>query len=181
MQLYEWATKNIKGIHFFYISSENVSASCVKFDFDKWYSFASTIDKTRSHHCFIPVSMNSIEMWRTSFDTFSHITFGHIDTDTSMLQPGRYIACLCDGKWYIGIIMDRCDESNYVKVKFMRHDRLCLSWYQHHNQCWVPFQHILSTVTAPQLQGRSGQQYSPEKEDYNKINFIYTWKYRMKW
>ena len=62
MQLYEWATKNIKGIHFFYISSENVSASCVKFDFDKRYSFASTIDKTRSHHCFIPVSMNSIEM-----------------------------------------------------------------------------------------------------------------------
>ena len=29
MQLYEWATKNIKGIHFFYISSENVSVSCV--------------------------------------------------------------------------------------------------------------------------------------------------------
>ena len=34
--------------------------------------------------------MNSIEMRRISFDDiFSHVTFGHIDTDTSMLQPGR--------------------------------------------------------------------------------------------
>ena len=49
-----------------------------------------------------------------------------------MLQPGRYIACLYDDKWYIGIMIDRCNE-NDVKVKFMRRDRLCLSWYN--NQC----------------------------------------------
>ena len=42
-----------------------------------------------------------------------------------MLQPGRYIASLYDDKWYIGIIMDRCDENNDVKVKFMRRD-VCL-------------------------------------------------------
>ena len=114
--------------------------------------------------------MNSTEMRRISFDEiFSHITFGHIDTDTSMLQPGRYIACLYDDKWYIGIIMDRCDESNDVKVKFMRRDRLCLSWYEHDNQCLVAFEHILCTVTALQLQSRNGQQYSLENEDYNKI------------
>ena len=85
-----------------------------------------------------------------------------------MLQPGRYITCLCDDKWYIGIIMDRCDESNDVKVKFMRRDGLRWSWYEQDNQCWVPFQHILCSVTAPQLQSRGGQQYSLEKEDYNK-------------
>ena len=170
MQLFEWATKNIKGINFFYISSENVHASCVKFGLDKRYSFGIMIDGTRSHYSFIPVSMNSIEKQRISFDdTFSHVIFGHIDTDTSMLQPGRYIACLYDDKWYIGIIMDRCDEINDVKAKFMRRDRLCVSWYKHDNQCWVPFQHILCTVTAPQLQGRSGWQYSLEKEDYGKI------------
>ena len=43
MHLYEWATKNIKGIYFFYISSENVNATCVKFDLDKRYSFESTL------------------------------------------------------------------------------------------------------------------------------------------
>ena len=101
--------------------------------------------------------MNSIEMERISFDDiFSNITFGYIDTDTYMLQPGRCIACLYDDKWYIGIIMDRCNESNDVKVKFMRHDRLCLFWYDHENQCLVPFQHTFCIVTAPQLQSISG-------------------------
>ena len=101
--------------------------------------------------------MNTIEMERISFDdVFSDITFGYIDTDTYMLQPGRYIACLYDDKWYIGIIIDICDESNDVKVKFMRCDRLCLSWYEHENQCLVPFQHTFCIVTAPQLQSISG-------------------------
>ena len=78
--------------------------------------------------------MNSIEMQRIYFDDiFSHITFDHDDTDTSMLQPGRYIACLYDGKWYIGIIIDRCNENNALKVKFMRCNRLCLSQCEHDN------------------------------------------------
>ena len=65
--------------------------------------------------------------------------------------------------------MGEYDENNDVKVKFMRHDRLCLFWYEHDNQCWVPFQHNLCTVATPQLQGRSAGQYSLEKEHYNKI------------
>ena len=55
--------------------------------------------------------------------------------------------------------MDSCDEYN-VKVKFIRHDRLCLSWHEHDNQCWVPFQHILCTVRSV----KSGQHYSLKKE-----------------
>ena len=79
--------------------------------------------------------MNSIEMQKIYFDDIlSHVTFGHNVTDTSMLQPSRYIACLYDDdKWYIEIIMDRCNKNNYVKMKFMRCNRLCLSWYEHDN------------------------------------------------
>ena len=58
-QLYEWATENIKVIHFLYISSENVNASCIKFCLDKCYSFGSMLDGTESQHSFIPVSLNS--------------------------------------------------------------------------------------------------------------------------
>ena len=60
-------------------------------------------------------------------------------------------------------------KKKYVKVKFMRCNRLCLSWYEHDNQCSVQFQHVICAVTAPHLQGRSDQQYSLEKEDYYKI------------
>ena len=30
--------------------------------------------------------------------------------------------------------MDRCNKNNDVKVKFMRCNRLCLSWYDHDNK-----------------------------------------------
>ena len=78
--------------------------------------------------------MNSTAIQTIYFDdTFLHITFGHIYTDTFLLQPGRYIASLFDAKWYTGIIMDRCIENNDAKVKFMRCNRLYLSWYEHDN------------------------------------------------
>ena len=76
-----------------------------------------------------------------------------------MSQSGRYIASLYDDEWYIAIIMYRCNENN-VTVKFIRQGRLCLSWYEHGNQCWVPFQHILCTVKSV----RKGRQYSLKKE-----------------
>ena len=63
-------------------------------------------------------------MRRIFFDTFLHGTFGHIDFNASKLQPGRYIAYLYDDNWCTGITIDRCDENNDVKVKFMRRDRL---------------------------------------------------------
>ena len=59
--------------------------------------------------------------------------FAHNDIDTSMLQPSRYIACLCNDKWYIWIIMDRCNENGDVEVNFRRCNRLCLPWYEHSN------------------------------------------------
>ena len=53
--------------------------------------------------------------------------------------------------------MDTCNENNDAKVKFMRCNRLCLSWYEHDNQCWVQFQHIICAVAATHLWERSDQ------------------------
>ena len=57
-------------------------------------------------------------------------------------------------------------ESNNLKVEFMKRERLCLSWYNHNNKCWVPSQHILCSIKIPQMQGRSGHQCSLDKNDY---------------
>ena len=45
-QLYEWGAKNIKGIFFFYISSETVCENSLKYDLDNHYSLAHTVDGT---------------------------------------------------------------------------------------------------------------------------------------
>ena len=62
-----------------------------------------------------------------------------------------------DQDWYIGMIVDRSDENSDVLVKFMRCKSLYLSWNQDHgNQCWIPFQDILCTISVPEMQGQSG-------------------------
>ena len=46
-QLYEWGGKNIKGIFFFYVSSETVHEYSLKYDLDNHYSLAvDTVDGT---------------------------------------------------------------------------------------------------------------------------------------
>ena len=42
----------------------------------------------------------------------------------------------------------------------------------HNNKFWVLYQHILSLIKVPQMQGRSGYQYLLDKNDYMKITSI---------
>ena len=170
MQLYEWGAKNIKGIFFFYVSSETVCENSLKYDLDNRYSLANIVDGTRLHHSFIPTSFSSNEMRQVLSDKiFSNVSFGATSGDVSEFQPGKYVACLYNDIWYIGTIVQCSSGNSNVKVKFMKRDQLCLSWYNHNNKCWVPYQHILYSIKVPQVQGRSGRQYSLDKNDYTKI------------
>ena len=47
-QLYQWGTKNITGIFFFYVSSETVHGNSLKYDLDNSYCLANIADGTRS-------------------------------------------------------------------------------------------------------------------------------------
>jgi hypothetical protein len=93
-------------------------------------------------------------------------------TNTNDYQPGRYIACIYDNEWYIGTIVERSEEQNDVFVKFMKRAKNsnALSWPKDsHNECWVPFQDIISLISAPEMQGHGGRQYRITNEDFNNI------------
>jgi hypothetical protein len=54
------------------------------------------------------------------------------------------------------------DEECDILVKFMvrkGQDILTFSWPQREDKCHIPFVHVLCTVPAPSLCGRSGQPY----------------------
>ena len=53
----------------------------------------------------------------------------------------------------------------------MKSNQLFLSWYNHNNECWVPYQHILFSIKVQKMQSRSGQHYSLDEDDYTKITF----------
>ena len=48
--------------------------------------------------------------------------------DYSTFQPGKYIACLYDGAWYVGYIRNRSEEHKDVEVEFMNRKGDAVSW-----------------------------------------------------
>ena len=73
--------------------------------------------------------------WVSSDEIFSNVNFSATSGDISEFQPGKYVACLYDNRWYIEAIVQCSSENNDLKVKFMNRDRLCLFWYSHNNEC----------------------------------------------
>ena len=182
----DWADQNIEGIKFFFVSDGDVQKNASRFQLNLRYSLSKTITGTRSHHSFVPISKCQIQMRRLSVDILSdNITIGNSKFKSGAIQnmpikntdeyhPGKYIASLYEYEWYIGIIIERSEEHSDVFVKFMKRSKdTILSWPQNmQDQCWVPFQDIICTISSPVLEGRLGRQYKLSPSDFNNISVL---------
>ena len=91
-------------------------------------------------------------------------------------QPGGYIACIYDHKWYIGNIIQRNDDEQDVYISFMNPGRgNTFEWPPENrkDQCWVPFQHILYTVETPSVADNSGRRYKLMEMEHQKIKHFF--------
>ena len=98
---------------------------------------------TRSHHCYKPISTNSLEIRRVSSDdVFSVVQFKKIAEVSSndRFTPGKYIACAYDNECYIALIHEYSHENRDVRVQFTKRNGLFLYWFEEdsRNQCWIP-------------------------------------------
>ena len=183
-QMFTGADLHITGIKYIFVSESEVLKNAHHFDLHNRYSECKTVPGTRSHHSFIPINENVVEMRRVSFDEEGQqfvIGFNEeveegfspsssVCCDDTLFPPGKYVACIYDRQWHIGIINERCEE-NDVYVKFMkRSSRNVLSWPQSSNdECWIPFQAILCPVDAPKPQAHSGRNYNITSTDLDTI------------
>ena len=91
----DWANKNICNIDFIYTSAEEITEHCKKKkNLNELYELAK-VEKglgTRSHHCYKPISSNSLEIRVSSDDIFSVVQFKIIAEMSSNNQftPGKY-------------------------------------------------------------------------------------------
>lgn len=163
-QFFTWCESNIKNIDFFFISAEEIKTSAERFCLTERYQAASTVPGRRSNHYFSPLSANLLLMKRVSLDSIStNVKIGASTRDSyTVYTVGKYIACVYDKKWYIGMIKERSDQNGDVLVIFMKRNGLSLNWFedQSTNQCWVPFNQIICVVDVPNLEGRRGNQYT---------------------
>ena len=144
---------------------------------------AKTVPGTRSHHCFIPQGDNTtIHMKRISADkNFTKYKFSKfVDVSNyDVYQPGKYVTCVYDNSWYIGLVLEHSEENQDCNVKFMTRNDLNLRWIVDStiSQCWVPYVNIICVIDPPEVQGRSARVYQLKNTDYNTIislkdNFI---------
>ena len=108
LYLFDWACNNLSNIDLIYISAEEITEHCQKNNLSEHYELAK-VEKglgTRSHHCYKPISTNSLEIRRVSSDTFSVVQFKKIAEVSSNDQftPGKYIACIYDDECYTALI-----------------------------------------------------------------------------
>lgn len=164
--LFNFAVANIKGITFVYASSEEIHAH--EQSLIPRFSTIKTIVGTRSQHRFVPVSKDEILLYRLSEDnccTRTAVSCGVniVERDNiirDQCQPGKYVAAVYGNDWYIGLIYERLEEHDDLRVQFMKNNRVRnhLRWAGL-DECWIPIDNILRIVPTPQVAGLSARQY----------------------
>ena len=76
-QLFEWAGINIHGIQFFFVSTEDIQKRESGLALKERYSSIKKIPGTRSHHSFVPISSDGMQMKRISADTVQSVIHLH--------------------------------------------------------------------------------------------------------
>jgi len=141
-------------------------------------------------HCFIPVNDYQISVRRVSSDiSGTLVTVLPVPDDAHLLpaatiapeptinnqlfQPGQYVSAVYDKEWYIGVIVARSEENEDVQVKFMKRPSMKLSWPRHEDKYWMPFDHVLLVIPAPELQSQGARQYELDDKSFESIKLLF--------
>lgn len=159
VQMYEFCSKEISGIHFVFIKHEDMVH--IRSDQEKRFSFTKTIAGTRSFHFFSPQNDHTLSMKRISKDEHYALNFTFSTNNISMPEhvPNTYVCAIYDRKWYVGIVVEIKTDMGDALVKFMQPagPSRSFTWPEKDDNCWIPFQHILCCIPVPCT--TSGHQY----------------------
>ena len=165
MDLFTWASSSIEGIEFLYCTKEEVQLHSEEL-MDRFCK-AHTVSATRDNHCYKPLGLGTLQVSRISGnDTFFTAKVSDADdlTPLSMpvesavdCHPGQYVACMYDGHWWLGNIIEMDYEQNDVKASFMHPHgpASTFRWPRREDICWVPTEHILAVIDISTATGRS--------------------------
>ncbi|MES9880157.1 MAG: hypothetical protein ABW185_04670 [Sedimenticola sp.] len=187
--LYDWAQAHISKVKFFFIDKEDVTGHADQQN--TRFASAKAVPGTRSHHCYIPdLEGNKLLVRRVSGDAVSfevsnvrardepvvnvpdEVSSPELQkTSVSLKQCeiGKYVCCLYDGKWWIGLIRDKSEEDEDVQISLMHPHGPARSfqWPQREDLCYVPLMCILCLINAPSTP--NGRQYHLDKADKDNV------------
>ena len=179
--LFSWASNHIKNVKFFFVSKEDVAANVQQQEMR--FHDAKTVAGTRSHHSYRPHQDGKLIVKRvsgcneTAFEAVVYpdnmATSTRSDSKRSVelhhCEIGKYVACIYDDKWWVGLIRDASEEEGDVLISFMHPHGPAASfhWPRREDMCHVPLQCILRIVITPTAP--NGRQYYIDNEDRQAI------------
>jgi hypothetical protein len=119
-ELFLWAKANISGIEMLFVSADEIErcGMVLKPCLDN----TKTIPGTRSHHSFVPVSSNVLQMRRISAHQEGTSVKVACPTQTQQpfsFTPDQYVAAVYDRVWYLGSVVDVSHENEDVLMNFI--------------------------------------------------------------
>ena len=152
--LFRFCGKQLHGIKFVFITKQEIEATRPLQE--KRFENGCTVPGTRENHCFKSIDEKRVWISRVSKDTASFITSVVQSSDCPIvsinsIQPGDYIACVYDNKWWIGNFCDTSLEERDALASFMHPHGPVYSfqWPQKKDTCWIPEQQIIAILPAP--------------------------------
>ncbi len=175
--LFKFAKENILGIHYMFVSKEEVEDCRVQQE--ERMKNAKTIPGTRSTHAFVPDQDGKLLLGRISTDIqeelYTKVAVGaDVPVSRPNIVPGKYIAAVYQRKWYIGNVIEISEDNEDARIDFMiktgSGKNTSLKWPsgRSDDQSWVAFSDILCTIKEPTL-GVSGRVYRMDPEDIKEI------------
>lgn len=168
--LFEFASKNIKGIQVFFTPSAEIGANE---EFLKGrYANSLSIGGTRENHFFKPLDKNTLLVKRVSLSENSfRATVGVKTKEMVEITPEKFYAVLYDSKWWIGKILDNCGDERDAKVQFMHPPGPSPTYYwpTKNDCCWVPYENILKEIPVPSSSSVSARAYVIDDEVHKQV------------
>ncbi len=132
---------------------------------------------TRSSHHFVPLSTSKVGHKLSSEDE-SYVDTHDFDLptilDMSDISPMKYITCIYNSFWWVGIVNKIDVEQGDVNVNFLHPHgpRKTFNWPQREDSCFVPMKNVLCIVSPTTSTGRT---YKINEEDYQKTVTAFDW------
>jgi hypothetical protein len=118
VQLYEWAQKNIPGIHFTYTTqAEHITSEIFLTErFEK----SITIKGTQKFHAFIPESVTNLTVkYFSEAKTSFKVCVSQSADKLTLADCTGYVTVAYDGRWWLSYVLDKNENLDEVKVTFL--------------------------------------------------------------
>lgn len=118
VQLYEWAQKNISGIHFTYTTQEDHIES--EIFLTERFKQSVTMKGTQKCHTFIPESVTKLTVkYFSEASTYFNVVVSRSADKLTLANCTGYVTVAYDKRWWLAYVMERNEDLDEVKVTFL--------------------------------------------------------------